>query len=163
MMVQFGAGGVVIFALCICVPHAVQTGLMFTLRALITGAFQVVYIYTPEVYPTLLRSSGLGMGSSMARVGGMLTPFVAVVLSRQSLTGIQAALSIYGGSSIVAAVCSFFLPIETMGRPLLDALEEDQVDNLGQFLVVNEKVDQAERGMPENILVPEGNKSILDD
>jgi len=129
-----------------------------------SGAFQVVYIYTPEVYPTLLRSSGLGMGSSMARVGGMLTPFVAVVLSRQSLTGIQAALSIYGGSSIVAAVCSFFLPIETMGRPLQDSLEEDQMDNLGRFSeLVKEKVDQAELGMPENILVSEGDKSELDD
>ena len=40
--------------------------------------------YTPEVYPTTLRSIGVGSCSSMARFGAMLTPYIAQVLLRQS-------------------------------------------------------------------------------
>jgi len=124
MVLEFGASGAIIFAFYICLPRTLQTILMFALRGLITGAFQVIYIYTPEVYPTPLRSSGLGICSAVARIGGMITPYVAVVLSRQSITGALVALSIYGVSSVFAAVCSFLLPIETAGRPLQDSLED---------------------------------------
>ena len=40
--------------------------------------------YTPEVYPTTLRSIGVGSCSSMARFGAMLTPYIAQVLLQQS-------------------------------------------------------------------------------
>ena len=43
--------------------------------------------YTPEVYPTTLRSIGVGSCSSMARFGAMLTPYIAqVLLLRQNKT-----------------------------------------------------------------------------
>ena len=72
--------------------------LIFVVRALITGAFQAAYVYTPEVqqshyrisfflsflvskvYPTAVRAVGLGMCSTIARLGAMITPFIAQVL-----------------------------------------------------------------------------------
>ena len=40
----------------------------------ITGAFALIYVYSVEIFPTVLRSSGLGMCSMSARIGGILAP-----------------------------------------------------------------------------------------
>uniref|UniRef100_A0A915M750 Major facilitator superfamily (MFS) profile domain-containing protein n=1 Tax=Meloidogyne javanica TaxID=6303 RepID=A0A915M750_MELJA len=61
------------------------TTFIFISRAFISGAFQCVYVYTPEVYPTTLRALGLGASSSMARLGAIVTPFIAQVASGDSL------------------------------------------------------------------------------
>jgi hypothetical protein len=34
--------------------------MLFFIRALSSGVFQAAYVYTPEVYPTVLRSVGVG-------------------------------------------------------------------------------------------------------
>ena len=57
----------------------VVTAVLFLARALGSGLFQVAYVYTPEVYPTTLRSVGVGSCSAMARFGAMLTPYIAQV------------------------------------------------------------------------------------
>jgi MFS family permease len=59
--------------------RSLVTAILFMTRALGSGLFQVAYVYTPEVYPTTLRSVGVGSCSSMARFGAMLTPYIAQV------------------------------------------------------------------------------------
>ncbi|KAA0720519.1 Solute carrier family 22 member 5 High-affinity sodium-dependent carnitine cotransporter [Triplophysa tibetana] len=41
-----------------------------------TMSFTVVYIYTAELYPTVLRNLGMGMCSSAARIGSITAPYV---------------------------------------------------------------------------------------
>lgn len=41
-----------------------------------TMSFTVVYIYTAELYPTILRNLGMGMCSSAARIGSITAPYV---------------------------------------------------------------------------------------
>ena len=53
------------------------TVFLFGARAFATGVFQAVYVYTPEVYPTLARGAAMGIHTSAARVGAIITPFVA--------------------------------------------------------------------------------------
>ncbi|XP_016143831.1 synaptic vesicle 2-related protein-like [Sinocyclocheilus grahami] len=73
-----------VFSLCIvplygCVGRTSLTVFIFIARAFIAGGFQAAYVYTPEVYPTATRALGLGTSSGMARVGALITPFVAQV------------------------------------------------------------------------------------
>ncbi len=42
----------------------------------VTSAFDITYVYAAELYPTVLRSTGMGMSSVMARVGSILAPVV---------------------------------------------------------------------------------------
>uniref|UniRef100_A0A8C6M6F7 Synaptic vesicle 2-related protein n=1 Tax=Nothobranchius furzeri TaxID=105023 RepID=A0A8C6M6F7_NOTFU len=115
-----------IFSLCIiplygCVGRASMTVLIFIARAFIAGGFQAAYVYTPEVYPTATRALGLGTSSGMARVGALITPFVAQVMLESS---VYLALSVYCCCCLFAAVASCALPIETTGRGLQESNRE---------------------------------------
>ena len=52
---------------------------LFIIRAFATGVFQAVYVYTPEVYATNIRATALGVHTTAARIGALLTPFNAQV------------------------------------------------------------------------------------
>ncbi|XP_033747024.1 synaptic vesicle 2-related protein-like [Pecten maximus] len=107
----------------ICTSRPVLTFFLFVARAFISGAFQAAYVYTPEVYPTSMRAIGLGCCSAMARVGAIITPFIAQVLLRSSS---YTAISTYGVIALVATGVSVLLPIETKGREMKDTSHEVQ-------------------------------------
>lgn len=46
----------------------------------VTSAFGVVYVYTAELLPTVIRSGGVGTASTMARFGALLAPFVPLLV-----------------------------------------------------------------------------------
>ena len=46
-----------------------------------TAAFGTVVLYAPEIYPTNLRNFGFGMASVWGRIGAMIAPFSAYVVS----------------------------------------------------------------------------------
>ena len=94
-----------------------MTVILFFIRGLASGVFQAAYVYTPEVYPTVLRSVGVGSCSGVARFGAMLTPYIAQVLMKQSFPG---AVSVYVLCSLVSSLCCLLLPIETRGREMRD-------------------------------------------
>ena len=48
------------------------------------GTYAAVYAYTPEVYPTAVRSTGMGAASAFGRVGGILAP-IAIGLAYGSI------------------------------------------------------------------------------
>jgi MFS family permease len=117
MAIEFVICMIGFLLLFICSSDIVLTLFLFLIRAFTSGVFQAVYVYTPEVYPTTTRAFGMGLCQSSARIGAVITPFVAQVLLHFSdyLT-----LSLYAGSCLVCAVLSMLLPIETKGRALVD-------------------------------------------
>jgi OCT family organic cation transporter-like MFS transporter 4/5 len=42
----------------------------------VTCAFAIIYVFAAELFPTVLRTTGMGMCSVMARVGSILAPIV---------------------------------------------------------------------------------------
>ena len=79
-----------------------------------------------------LLSSFSGCGSASARVGAMLTPYIAQVMLR---TNLYSAVSVYAVIGILAGINSLFLPTETLGLTLNES--GDQVTNGRQEIVDN--------------------------
>lgn len=56
---------------------------LFCTRMFAYGAFIVLFIYTPELYPTQIRSFAFGLYNALSRLGGLVSPFIAVDLFQQ--------------------------------------------------------------------------------
>lgn len=81
------------------------------------GSWGALYAYTPEVYPTQLRATGMGAASAMTRVAGLLAPLLGGVLLATSL---PLALTVFAIAFAVCGLAAFALPYETRGKHLLD-------------------------------------------
>lgn len=46
-----------------------------------SAAFAVIYIYSSELFPTVVRNGGMGVSSMSARVGSMASPYIADLVS----------------------------------------------------------------------------------
>ncbi|XP_028902750.1 solute carrier family 22 member 16 isoform X1 [Ornithorhynchus anatinus] len=82
-------------------------------------AFGLIYLYTAELYPTIIRSLAVGSGSMMCRLGSVVAPFCVYLTSiwifmPQLLVGIMAFLT---------GMLTLMLP-ETLGKPLANTWEE---------------------------------------
>ncbi|KAK4476007.1 hypothetical protein MN116_001240 [Schistosoma mekongi] len=116
-----GLIAVIFMLLYLCMPKLAITALLFVLRALSAGLFSLAYVYTTEVYPTTVRAVAVGTFSSIARLGAMVTPYVAQVMMPEiSEIG---ALSLYASLALLVSIVSLFLPIETKGRQLPNSVD----------------------------------------
>lgn len=98
------------------------TPLLFGARICITAVATIVYIYAPEIYPTSVRTTGVGVASSMGRIGGMTCPLVAVSLVHNCHQ--TAAILLFETIIFVAGICVMLFPIETSGRELNDEVSD---------------------------------------
>ncbi|XP_069484842.1 putative transporter SVOPL isoform X2 [Ambystoma mexicanum] len=115
MGISLAGTGVFFLLLNICTSRYGLIAILFFLRALVAASFNTVYIYTAEVYPTVMRAIGMGTSGSVCRIGAMTAPFIAQVLMSASVLG---ALCLFAGVCIICAISAFSLPIETKGRAL---------------------------------------------
>jgi len=91
-------------------------------------AFAIIYVQAVEIFPTVIRNTGIGSCSSMARVGSVLAPIIGRELAKinRDLT-----IVIFAIVSLVAGLLTLFLP-ETLGRNLPDSLEEGEAFGKGE-------------------------------
>ncbi|XP_031092814.1 organic cation/carnitine transporter 7 isoform X1 [Ipomoea triloba] len=118
-----------VFLLPLVYPQSkvLTTGLLFGARTCITATFTIVYIYAPEVYPTSVRTTGFGIASSVARIGGIVCPLVAVGLihgCHQTM-----AILLFEVVAFMSGVCVIFFPFETKGRELNDNVSRTKREN----------------------------------
>ncbi|RLV64395.1 hypothetical protein DV515_00017538 [Chloebia gouldiae] len=121
LMVALFFAGLVIVA-NIFVPtelQTVRTALAVIGKGCLSASFNCVFLYTTELYPTPIRQTGLGFGSTMARVGGIVAPLVKMMDEYYPFL----PPAVYGVAPVVAAVAAAFLP-ETLNTPLPDTIEE---------------------------------------
>uniref|UniRef100_A0A665WD70 Major facilitator superfamily (MFS) profile domain-containing protein n=2 Tax=Echeneis naucrates TaxID=173247 RepID=A0A665WD70_ECHNA len=82
-------------------------------------AFGLIYLYTCELYPTIIRSLAVGSGSMMCRVGSVVAPFCVYLAD----VWIYLPQLIVGILAFIIGVLTMLLP-ETLGKPLTTTLEE---------------------------------------
>ena len=51
-------------------------------RGFFNFVLRVVYVYAPELYPTTVRSIGMGLASMMARIGGVAAPYIILTADK---------------------------------------------------------------------------------
>ncbi|XP_047206108.1 solute carrier family 22 member 13-like isoform X1 [Girardinichthys multiradiatus] len=83
-----------------------------------TASFATVYVYTAELYPTILRQNGIGLNSMCARVAGILAPLIRLL----DVYHYTIPMLIYGIIPIVAGGLCVLLP-ETRNVELQDLAE----------------------------------------
>ncbi len=84
------------------VPAGSTTALLFCSRLLTMASFTVLWVLTPEYYPTPVRAFGLGLCNACSRLGACAAPLVAVWLLQ--LSGPAAAEACLAGACAVAAM-----------------------------------------------------------
>ncbi|RUR71232.1 MFS transporter [Variovorax guangxiensis] len=79
------------------------------------GTWGALYAFTPEVYPTALRASGMGMAGAMARFGGLFAPAIIAPIMATQFT---MALILLSSFLAVASVAIWMVDIESKDRAL---------------------------------------------
>ncbi|CAL1385353.1 unnamed protein product [Linum trigynum] len=79
------------------------------------GAYNMLYVYAAELFPTVVRNAAMGCALQAAQVGAILAPFVVVAVPAWVPFAVMAACGIGGG------LLTFMLP-ETLNRPLYDTI-----------------------------------------
>ncbi|XP_069502436.1 solute carrier family 22 member 6-A-like, partial [Ambystoma mexicanum] len=106
----------------IFVPQEMQilrTALAVMGKGCLAASFVCVYLFTGELYPTMIRQTGMGLCNTMARLGGMVAPLVR--MTEEYFWFLP--LVIYGCAPIISGIAACFLP-ETLNVPLPDSVEE---------------------------------------
>ncbi|QUN31291.1 MFS transporter [Cupriavidus sp. KK10] len=79
------------------------------------GTWGALYAFTPEVYPTDLRASGMGTAGAMARFGGLFAPSIIAPIMASQFT---LALALLSSFLAVAAIAIYMVDIESKNRAL---------------------------------------------
>ncbi|KAF6101099.1 solute carrier family 22 member 13 [Phyllostomus discolor] len=83
------------------------------------AGFMISYIYTAELFPTIIRQTGMGLVAIFSRIGGIVTPLVML------LGDVHKALPmvVYGSLPIGVGLLCLLLP-ETRGQPMKDTIQD---------------------------------------
>ncbi|XP_076637125.1 organic cation transporter protein [Colletes latitarsis] len=90
-------------------------------KACIACSFAVIYNYTAELFPTVVRNTALGIGSMCARLSGALTPMIMLL---DSLNPKVPAI-LFGFVALVSGFLSLYLP-ETVNQPMPETIEDGE-------------------------------------
>ncbi|MEJ8307200.1 MFS transporter [Saccharibacillus sacchari] len=126
---KFGRKFVLVVYLVLTAASAIWFGLADTTATLIAagiclsffnlGAWGGLYAYTPEHYPTSIRTTGAGLAASFGRIGGIIAPFLVGWLISQGVA-ITAIFAMFCVMILIGAAAVAFLGKETKGTELAE-------------------------------------------
>ena len=76
-----------------------------------SGTFAISYVYSAEIYPTVVRSAGVGSSSLFARLGGAVAPYIGAL----DVISPTVPVVIFGFTALAAGALATMLP-ETQKR-----------------------------------------------
>lgn len=110
------------------------------------STFNMIFIYTSELFPSSIRSQGLGNATGLGRIGGILCSFINELDLR---VGHGVPVIVYGGVSVLQVLFTLCLP-DTDGRDLPDNVkcEAKQVDTEVESEAELEELSREEEESP---------------
>ncbi|XP_045411844.1 solute carrier family 22 member 8 isoform X3 [Lemur catta] len=88
-------------------------------KGCLSSSFSCLFLYTSELFPTVIRQTGMGASNMWTRVGSMLAPLVKITGEVQPFI----PNVIYGITALLGGSAALFLP-ETLNRPLPETIED---------------------------------------
>lgn len=82
----------------------------------LNGTYAGVYAYTPEVFPTWLRTTATGMSSSFGRIGSITAPIIIGVFAAQ--WGFTGVFGLTTAVLAIGVVSTLLFAVRTAGRSL---------------------------------------------
>lgn len=126
LVLSFAAVGLTLLVFIFIPSHMTYTILGFAIvgQVVIYVSFILIYLYTSELFPTVVRNSALGFASMCARIGGLIAPFVVDIQAAPWVS-----VLIFSALSFLAGFMC--LPLrETKGTVFLNTIEEiEKSDN----------------------------------
>jgi MFS transporter, putative metabolite:H+ symporter len=96
----------------------------FCLSFFMNGTYAAIYAYTPELYPTTFRTTGMGVASAFGRIGGLAAPIViGNTFSRIGFGGVFVITTVV---LVAGALAVALLGIGTAGKSLEQIAQELQ-------------------------------------
>jgi len=104
-------------------------------KMFITTSFDSLYVFSAELFPTVVRNSGMGMVSVASRIGAASSPFVV------QMTRINSVLpfAFMGGLSFIGAIICWVLP-ETLGKRTAEVMEDAEKENDKDYALVEHEL-----------------------
>ncbi|XP_040925406.1 organic cation transporter protein isoform X2 [Betta splendens] len=99
--------------------YVVRTVLAMTGKFGITASLSIIYIYSAEIFPTVIRQNGIGIGSMCARTGGVLAPMMYLLRNISP----KVPMVLCGVCPILGSALTLLLP-ETANKALPDTIED---------------------------------------
>jgi MFS family permease len=78
-------------------------------RGSVFAGFAVVYLWTPSVLPTHIRTSGMGLVSSFGKIASICAPFISSTFDK---TNILVPVIVFGTTAFVGAVLCLLVGVE---------------------------------------------------
>lgn len=118
----------------VALPHGstTVTGVVMVGKLFISGSYSIIYKYSAELFPTVVRSSGVGLGSMCASVSGALTPLVSLLDTLNP----RIPTILFGFLALLSGFSTFLLP-ETIGRKLPQTIEDGEKFGIGDTCFTN--------------------------
>lgn len=120
-------------------------------KVFITITFDLVYVYSAELFPTVIRNIGMGTSTASARIGAFCSPYIVYL----SNVHIMLPYAVMGGNALLCGLLCLTLP-ETANQPTLEIIDGKKYSTTS-----GEDEDEHEENNDNNKNVTEEEKEAL--
>nr|XP_023418507.1 solute carrier family 22 member 4 [Cavia porcellus] len=147
----FGGGVLLLIQLVPSDYSFLSIGLVMLGKFGVTSAFAMLYVFTAELYPTLVRNMAVGIASMASRVGSIIAPYFVYLGAYNKLL----PYIVMGSLTVFIGIVTLFFP-ESFGVTLpetLDQMQKVKGNCIFRFRSGNKSKDSTKREENPKVLV----------